>query len=107
MDLDVGCSFVFEVPTETHAVMLFEPHSSEIDNITSSQLTVTQGGQELQSKLYRDGLGNRCRRITFAAGPAEVHYSARAEISCWPDDTVESAALAAPAELADDVLQYL
>ena len=38
MDLDIGCSFTFVVPVATHAVMLFEPHSTDVHRVVDSGL---------------------------------------------------------------------
>lgn len=107
VDLDVGCSFVFEVPHETHAVMLFEPHSTEQSVVTSSVLQIVSDGVTVPSTVYVDTFGNRCRRVTLSPGRVGIRFTARAEVSDAIDDTDEDAPFIPPADLPAEVLEYL
>ncbi len=107
MDLDVGCSFLFNVPVATHAVMMIEPHSTDIEMVAHSKLQIMQAATVLASSPYVDSFGNNCRRATFSAGPAEVRFMARVGVSEEPDDAAESAELLAPHELPHEVLQFV
>lgn len=107
MDLDVGCSFLFNVPVATHAVMMIEPHSADIEIVVDSKLQIMQDATLLASSTYVDSFGNNCRRTTFQAGPAEVRFMARVEVSEEHDDSTVGAEPIAPYELPDDVLQFL
>jgi len=107
MDLDIGCSFVFGVPVATHAVMLFEPHSTELQKVVDSRLEIVGHAALAPSSTYVDSYGNRCRRITFDAGQATVRFMARVNVSEEHDETLEDAELAQPADLPDEVLYFL
>ncbi len=107
MDLDIGCAFSFDVPAVTHAVMLFEPHSTEIRTVVDSKLVVTGNSALPPSTTYVDSYGNRCRRITFDAGDATVRFMARVTVSDEYDETVHEAPLAPPHALPDEVLYFL
>ncbi len=75
MDLDIGCSFVFGVPAATHAVMLFEPHSSDLQKVVDSRLVI-QG----DAQLHGNKLGEVARGNLFPASrtdhkpPFEIPY---------------------------------
>lgn len=107
LDLDIGCSFGFDVPGATHAVMLFEPHTTELGNVADSNLEITGRPVHPPSSTYVDSYGNRCRRVTFDAGRATVAFTARVHVSTAPDDRFEAAALIAPQDLPDEVLYFL
>jgi transglutaminase-like putative cysteine protease len=107
VDLDIGCTFELHAPEPTHCVLLFEPHRSEEPRTAASDLSIRQHGRELTSSVYTDAFGNRCRRTTLAAGPAEVRYAARVEVDDGPDAIDPGAEIVQPAELSDEVLQFL
>ena len=106
MDLDIGCSFVFDANVATHAVMLFEPHCTELDRVLDSRLEIV-GDVAAPSASYVDSFGNRCRRITLNAGQTTIRFLARANVVPEGDRTDRSAALAPPVDLPDEVLQFL
>ena len=106
MDLDIGCSFVFDANVATHAVMLFEPHCTELDRVLDSRLEIV-GDVAAPSESYVDSFGNRCRRITLNAGQTTIRFLARANVVPEGDRTDRSAALAPPVDLPDEVLQFL
>jgi transglutaminase-like putative cysteine protease len=107
MDLDIGCSFVFGVPVATHAVMLFEPHSTDVQKVVDSRLEILGRAALPPSSTYVDSYGNRCRRITFKAGDANVRFMARVNVSEANDEILEAAELVPPEHLPDEVLYFL
>jgi transglutaminase-like putative cysteine protease len=94
------------VPAATHAVMLFEPHSTELQ-VVDSRLEIVGRAALPPSSTYVDSYGNRCRRITFDAGDANVRFMARVTVSDQSDETVQDAQAASPEHLPDDVLYFL
>ena len=64
LDLDIGCSFTFGLAAPTHAVMLFEPHVSDLDRVVESALEIVGHAPLPATSTYVDSFGNRCRRIT-------------------------------------------
>jgi transglutaminase-like putative cysteine protease len=107
MDLDIGCSFVFGVPVATHAVMLFEPHSTDLHKVVDSRLDIQGHAALPPSSTYVDSYGNRCRRITFNPSDANVRFTARVNVSEENDETLEDAELTSPEHLPDEVLYFL
>jgi len=104
MELDVGCTFVFAVPTATHAIMLVEPHSSELHRVVGSRLDIIP---HTPSIPYVDSFANRRRRTTFKAGTVEVSFVARVDASPVADVVDEDARLHEPQDLPDDALRFL
>jgi len=107
MDLDIGCSFVFDTAVPTHAVMLFEPHSTELDGVVHSRLETVGDAALPPSEPYVDSFGNLCRRITLNAGQTTLRFLARVNVSQEADETDEGAQLDTPMDLPDEVLQFL
>ena len=65
VDISIGCHFVFDVPTDTHAVVLVEPHVDEVARVIAPQFAVEPA---VAMSSYLDRFANRCRRMTFPAG---------------------------------------
>jgi transglutaminase-like putative cysteine protease len=107
MDLDIGCSFVFDAAVATHAVLIFEPHLNELDKVVDSQLETLGDAAHPASEPYFDSFGNRCRRITLNSGQTTVRFLARAQVSHDGDPIDENAELDPPMDLPDEVLQFL
>jgi len=61
MELDACCSFEFAVPTATHAIMLVEPHSSELQRVVGARLDIVPHAPSIP---YVDSFDNRRRRLT-------------------------------------------
>lgn len=106
-DLDIGCSFVFDASVATHAVMMFEPHVTELDRMVDSRLEVVGDMGALPPASYVDSFGNRCTRITLNAGKTSIRFLARANVAAELDRTDRGAALVPPKDLPDEVLQFL
>jgi transglutaminase-like putative cysteine protease len=107
MNIDIGCSFGFGVPAATHAVMLFEPHTTDLQRVVDSRLEIVGDAVLPPSSTYIDTYGNRCRRVTFDPGDATVTYLARVTVSDELDDIHEGAQLSQPQDLPDEVLYFL
>ena len=104
MLISVGCRFVFDLPAPTHAVLLVEPHSSEIERIVTAMLTCFPA---VESHPFVDGFENRCRRLSMPAGEVEIEYVASVEVGDEPDLADESAEQLAPDQLPDHALPFL
>ena len=107
MDLDIGCSFVFDARVATHAVMMFEPHFTELDRVVGSRLEAVGDMGALPPASYVDSFGNRCTRITLDAGQTSIRFLARANVVAELDRTDRGAAMVPPMDLPDEVLQFL
>ncbi len=104
MQLSVGCRFVFDLPAPIHAVLMVEPHTSEIDRVVNDWLLCSAGGDP--GRMV-DGFENRCRRLSLPAGEVEITYAGLVEVADELDPVDESAAVAGPAELPGSVLPFL
>jgi transglutaminase-like putative cysteine protease len=102
--ISVGCQFVFEVPADTHAVLLVEPHSSESERVVSAELACSTG---VEAQPFVDGFDNRCRRLSMPAGTVEIEYAASVEVGDGLDPADESAIQLMPAELPNRALPFL
>ena len=107
MNLDIGCSFVFDATVDTHAVMMFEPHVTELSRVADSRLEVVGDMGALPPASYVDSFGNRCTRITLNAGQTSIRFLARAHVAAEGDRTDRDAAMVPPMGLPDEVLQFL
>jgi transglutaminase-like putative cysteine protease len=102
--ISVGCRFVFDVEGPTHATLLVEPHSSEIERVVSDMLVCSTG---VESHPFVDGFGNRCRRLEMPAGTAEIEFMASVEVEEEADPAVESAGQLSPADVPNRALPFL
>lgn len=99
----VGCDFRWKAEVSTAAVIQVEPrrdcaYQSLEENWTSHP--------DLDSRVYLDGFGNICRRITFPPGSLEFRYETRGRVDHDPDDADSDAAEVAPPDLPDDALVF-
>jgi transglutaminase-like putative cysteine protease len=104
VDISIGCHFVFDVPTDTHAVVLVEPHVDEEPRVRDARFSV-EPTVDLSS--YLDRFANRCRRMTFPAGAVELRFDATVRDDGASDVVDADAPELAPGDLPDEALQYL
>lgn len=102
IDIDVGCSFVFDLAVATHAVVMVEPRPEEV--VTRSQFDVEPS---TASAVHLDPFGNVCRRITLPAGRVALHFGALVAVADIADPVVPDAAHVQPAALPAAVLPFL
>ncbi|MEP6659872.1 MAG: transglutaminase family protein [Acidimicrobiales bacterium] len=99
----VGCEFVQRATMPTHAVLQVEPRPDGdfyvADASWDEQTTAT-------SRVYVDGLGNVCRRLTLPAGQSVIRFDARVQVSAEPDAIDTDAVEVEPEWLPDSVLSY-
>src|SRR4051794_8637528 len=104
MQIDVGCTFAFELPARAHAILMVEPHTSEIDRILHSRTCTSPG---ITPVRFVDGYGNRCQRFTMGPGRADLTFPAQVEDAGEADPVVDDAVMHAPEELPDETLPFL
>ncbi|MGD9793006.1 MAG: transglutaminase family protein [Acidimicrobiia bacterium] len=100
----VGCTFLFEAEWDTHAVVMVEPHSTLVDEISQSQFSITG---DRASTVYLDSFGNRCRRVDIAAGVTQIDFRAVVVGHDDPASGQEHLIEIAPGHLPADALTYL
>jgi transglutaminase-like putative cysteine protease len=104
VDISIGCHFVFDVPTATHAVVLVEPHVDEDARVIAPHFEVEPA---VPLGSYLDRFENHCRRMTFPAGEVHLRFAATVKDDGRVDVIDEHAPELAPADLPDAALQYL
>jgi transglutaminase-like putative cysteine protease len=104
VDISIGCHFLFDVSTDTHAVVLVEPHVDEEARVVDPQFSIEP---RIATSSYLDRFANHCRRMTLPAGEVHLRYSAIVKDDGRVDDIDEQAPEHAPADLPDEALQYL
>jgi transglutaminase-like putative cysteine protease len=104
VDISIGCHFVFAVPTDTHAVVLVEPHVDELARVIAPQFTAEPA---VAMSSYLDRFANHCRRMTFPQGEVRLSYAATVKDDGCVDVIDERAPELAPGDLPDEALQYL
>ena len=98
----VGCSFAYEAPFATPAILLVRPEEH-------GQRILREDWQSVPHVPYHDYVdlfGNRCRRLTIPAGAFSVRFDADVETSPEPADTDWSATEVPVEELPDEALVF-
>jgi transglutaminase-like putative cysteine protease len=103
-ELHIGCRFVFDVPRDVHTVAIVEPHTSERARVLEERFEEPAGSS---STTFRDGFGNRCRRLHLPAGLTTFAYDAVVTNTAGFDATEPTAVQHDPSQLPDDTLSYL
>jgi transglutaminase-like putative cysteine protease len=75
LSLTVGCTFGFETPQPVSAVLQVAPAGSDLK--VEAERWVTDADHH----GYVDGFGNRCERLTIAAGASRLAYDAEVVLS--------------------------
>ena len=103
LSLRVGCEFVWESEVPTPSIVQVEPRRDMGYEFRRETWTTAPN---LDSRLYLDALGNRCRRVNLGAGPTTVRYDTCVTTSEAIDDADETAPEIPPAALPDDTLAF-
>jgi transglutaminase-like putative cysteine protease len=104
VQIAIGCHFTFDVPTETHAVVLVEPHIDEEPRVIAPRFSVEP---EVGLSSYLDRFANRCRRMTLPPGEVNLRFDATVDDDGRIDVIDHDAPELAPGDLPDEALQYL
>ena len=65
IDVEIGCTFEFDSPRPTHAIVMVEPHFSEAGRVVERRFELDPPSP---TSVYHDHFGNTCRRVDLAAG---------------------------------------
>ena len=103
LPLRVGCSFTWKAEVPTAAVVQVEPRLDRSPVVTRDAWSMSP---DVPSRMYWDGFGNRCRRLTIPAGESTLSYDARATVGDEIDQCEPGAMETAPANLPDEVLVF-
>ena len=104
MEIEVGCTFEFEVPRETHAVVMVEPHLSEAHRVVETRFDITP---QAPSRVYLDHFGNSCRRVNLAAGHVVLSFDAELVAIGDPDPSDHLAEEVTPDDLSDETMLFV
>lgn len=102
--MEIGCTFEFESPRPTHAIVMVEPHFSEAANVVEQRFELDPAGA---SSVYHDHFGNTCRRVDLAEGTVRLQFDAVVNTADEPDAEVWGAGEVTPAELPDEALLFI
>jgi transglutaminase-like putative cysteine protease len=101
--IKVGCHLSYTSPGPTPAVFIVKPPPHPGLMIAREEFDLEGAAATGE---YIDGLGNRCQRITLAAGPSRVRFEALALVSGEADVVREGARAIPPQELPAHLLRY-
>ena len=99
----VGCNLSYVTQARVPAVLIVKPPPQAALTIVREQLELgdaTAGGE------YIDGFGNRCQRVTLAAGATTIRYEAIVTVSAEPDAVRPDARQVPPEALPAHLLRY-
>jgi len=103
LNLDVGCTFDYEVEVPTAAIFLVRPSAAGAQRIIDERWL---SDPPTPFHDYTDLYGNTCRRVTLPPGRSSTRYDAYVEVVDEVDPFVPDAPQLAPDALPDDVLLY-
>jgi transglutaminase-like putative cysteine protease len=104
MQIGVGCTFEFEVAQDTHAIVLVEPHRSEIGRVAATKFEISP---HRPSHVYLDHFDNSCRRVDLSAGHVVLSFEAEVLAVDDPDPADRLAHEVEPRNLSDDTLLFV
>jgi transglutaminase-like putative cysteine protease len=104
MLIDVGCRFRFDLPGPAHAVLLVEPHTSEVEHVVNALMAFST---EVEATPFVDSFDNRGRRLQLPAGPVDIEYAASIDVPDEIDPADEHAGQSDPHDLPNWALQFL
>jgi transglutaminase-like putative cysteine protease len=102
MLIRVGCEFAYETTGTAHSLWQVRPRPDGGQRMVS-----TTWEPPAPARIYRDGYGNVCDRLTLPPGRSVLRYDATVEVTSSPDDVDESAAESPLDDLPDEAFVYL
>lgn len=110
MDIRVG--YMIEIVTyqRTPALLLLDPHPSrDDDRVTLPMTTVTSlsDGADVPCQEYRDGFGNRCRRLVAPPGGVQFTNDIIIRDTGIADVVDRNAGEIFPGDLPSEVFEYM
>ncbi len=104
LHVHLGCEFRYETAAGVEFVVLVEPPANPgRARELRSQRSVEP---EQHLRVYEDGFGNRCWRVTSAGDALTLRYDAMFAVPDAPDEVDAAAPQVAMAQVPDDVLLY-
>jgi len=100
-----GYEMTFVCSAPTPMVCQLDVHASCVPGVRAE--TPFAARPRVESWLYADVFGNRCRRFNAPAGDLTISNAGVIEVSSLPDPVVADAAEIPVADLPDDTLLYL
>jgi len=99
----VGCDFTWRVEVPTAAIIQVEPRRDVGYEFVGERWS---SDPHLDSRVYRDGFDNTCRRVTFPTGSLGFRYDARVLVGDEPDAADVGAPEVLALDLADELLAF-
>ena len=99
----IGCELSYTAPGPTPGVFILQPPPHARQRLIREELNVAGG---TPTGGYQDLFGNRCQRMTLAAGSNAIRYDALALVSDEADVQNPAARAVPPAELPSPFLRF-
>jgi transglutaminase-like putative cysteine protease len=99
----IGCQLHYVATTATPSVFILQPPARPRQMLAGEELSVA--GAALGAE-YQDAFGNRCQRITLAAGENELRFDACAVVPPEADEVRAGARQVPVQELPSSLLRY-
>ena len=103
LTLRVGSEFVYWSQGETPAILQVEARQDSDAKILQERWEIEP---HVDSHIYADVYGNRCRRLTLPPGQTTMRYDALVEVSSHPDVVVPEAPAALVQDLPDETILF-
>src|SRR5688572_23318465 len=101
--IKVGCQLSYLTQARVPAVLIVKPPPQTALTVVREQLDI---GDATAAGEYIDGFGNRCQRVTLAAGATTVRYEAIVTVPPEPDAVCPEARQVLPEALPSHLLRY-
>ena len=99
----IGCQLTYHAPTATPSVFILQPPAHPRQLLVREELEAM--GAAITGE-YHDGFGNRCQRVTLAAGETTVRYDAVAAVRGEADEIRAEARQVPLQDLPSQLLRY-
>ena len=105
MQLRAGYELIYRFPQPTPIILVVDIHESRAEDIVVSDQLITE--PPVQITGYRDGFGNRCKRIVAPAGRLRLTADCVVHDSGRPDKSLSEAGQDFVEDLPDETLVFL
>ncbi|HEX3696819.1 MAG TPA: transglutaminase family protein [Polyangia bacterium] len=99
----IGCQLNYFAPTATPSVFIVQPLPQPRQSLLRESFDTAGAAM---TGAYVDGFGNRCQRVTLAAGDSVLRYDALASVSRDADAFRPEARAVPPQELPSELLRF-
>jgi len=105
LQLRTGYELIYNFPQPTPIILVVNIHDSRAADILVPDYLITDPPVPIRD--YRDGFGNRCKRLVAPAGRLRLTADGVVKDNGQPDEIVYGAGQHSPEDLPDDTLVFL